>query len=121
MRFYALLPVLLIIFGNSTSNNHHVSKTQEKEYIEFFYQKVVLKANTLDSNGNPLSHIFEEATLKEGNYKIEITDGSGDLYQIVGTNYYLKFQLWYGWAGWREEGMLCVGKGFMGSYFVKTE
>lgn len=94
---------------------------QDKEYISNIYQKTNLKLNTLDENGSPISFVFLETSLKQGKYSVEITDGPGDLYQIKGTETFIKFQLFHGYAGWGEQGILVVGTGFYSTYFVKTD
>jgi hypothetical protein len=59
--------------------------------------------------------------LKTGKYEIEITNGPGDLYEIKGTNMFIKFRGYYGYAGYGEEGILVVGNSAYLSTFFKKE
>jgi len=73
----------------------------------------------LDKEGNQIEFVFVKTVLKEGKYKIEITDGPGDLYEVKGTDYFIKLGVYYGYAGYSEEGTLDVGSSAWSSTFYK--
>jgi hypothetical protein len=98
-----------------------LSQNFEEYDIEQFYQKIDLESGTLDQDGQPIDFIFVETELKQGQYEIEIADGPDDLYEIKGTDYYLKFKFYYGYAGYGEEGILDVGTSAWSSTFYKRE
>ena len=100
---------------------HSLSQTLEEYDIEGFYQKIEVESGTLDEEGDEIDFVFVESDLEGGRYEIEITDGPGDLYEIVGTNYYIKFSSYYGYAGYSEEGILNVGSSAWSSTFYKNE
>lgn len=97
------------------------SQDYEEHDVEKFYEKIELETGTLDEDGAEIDFVFVETELEQGKYEIEITDGSGDLYEIMGTNYYIKFKSYYGYAGYREEGILDVGTSAWASTFYKKE
>lgn len=68
-----------------------------------------------------LTLFFVKTELKEGKYEIEITYGLGDLYEIKGTDMYIKFRGYYGYTGYGEEGILVVGSSAYSSTFYKKE
>jgi len=89
--------------------------------VQDIYAKVQLDSGTLDEEGDEIDHIYVESSLKPGRYEIEIADGPGDLYEIKGTKYFLKFQGYYGYAGYGQEGILIVGATAWNSKFIKNE
>lgn len=95
------------------------SQEYEEYDIEEFYKKIELESGTLDQDGGDIDFIFVETELEQGQYEIEITDGPGDLYEIRGTDYYIKFKLYYGYAGYGDEGILDVGTSVWSSTFYK--
>lgn len=97
------------------------SQEYEEYTIENFYKKIELDNGTLDEYGKPIYFIFIKTNIEEGNYEIEITDGPGDLYEIKGTDLFIKFRGYYGYAGYGEEGILKVNSGYISSAFYKIE
>lgn len=83
--------------------------------VEEFYMKVELENNSLDEDGDDIDFVFvkTKVNLDEGLYEIEITDGPGDLYEIKGTDLFVTFRGYYGYAGYGEE---CIMK-VTGSYY----
>lgn len=93
---------------------------QTKEYkIDSFYERIEFKEKALDEKGNIIKHVYIETELENGVYSIEISDTNANLYNINGTNYYIKFWGFYGFAGFAEKGTLVVKTGFMNSKFIK--
>ena len=89
--------------------------------VDEFYKKIDLDYGTLDESGSSIDFIFVKTELKQGKYEIEITDGPGDLYEIQGTDMFVKFRGYYGYAGYGEEGILVVGTSAYSSTFYKKE
>ena len=93
-----------------------------KEYkIEDFYQRIDLESGALDEDGRSIDFVFVKHQLDKGKYEVEITDGPGDLYHIKGTDYYIEFRMYYGYAGYADEGILEVGYSTYTSTFYKLE
>jgi len=97
------------------------SQDYEEHEIEEFYKKIEVDSGTLDEDGDEIDFIFVETELDQEKYEIEITDGPGDLYEIKGTNYYIEFRFYYGYAGYGEEGILEVGSSAWSSIFYKKQ
>jgi len=74
--------------------------------VDEFYKKVDLDRGTLDEDGRSIDHIFVETDLDAGTYEIELTDGKGDLYEVKGTNIYMTFNGYFGYAGYGTECIL---------------
>lgn len=87
--------------------------------IEEFYEKVDVKSGTLNEDGEEISFVFIPSEMKQGIYEVEITDFKNDLYQIKGTDYYVKFRSYYGYAGYGDEGVLVVNSSAWSSKFYK--
>lgn len=83
--------------------------------VESFYKKVELEDDSLDEDGDEIDFVFikTEIDLDSGLYEIEVSDGSGDLYQIRGTELYVTFRGYFGYAGYSEECIMEV----TGSYY----
>ncbi len=89
--------------------------------VEEFYEKIEVKSGTKDEDGDDISFVFVPSDLEQGLYRVEIADGAGDLYHIKGTEYYIEFRGYYGYAGYEEEGVLEVGYSAYNSTFYKKE
>ncbi len=87
--------------------------------IEEFYEKVDVESGTLNEEGEEIDFVFVTTEMKQGTYEIEITDYKNDLYHIKGTDFYLKFRGYYGYAGYGDEGILVVGYSIWSSTFYK--
>ncbi len=87
--------------------------------IEGFYVKKELPQGSLDENGNNIRVIFMTTEINNGVYDIEITDANGDFYNIKGTDFYLKFRTYYGYAGYGDKGVLTVSYSMYNSKFYK--
>lgn len=75
--------------------------------VDEFYKKVELDYGTLDEDGDEIEYVYVKTKVDAGDYKIELTDGDGDLYEVKGTNLYIKFNGYFGYAGYSTE---CVMK-----------
>lgn len=104
-----------MIFGFSQVINAQNLEDLDSYDVEVFYKKVDLDNDTLDEDGDEIDFVFVKTKvgLDEGLYNIEITDGPGDLYEIKGTDLFITFRGYYGYAGYGEECVLEV----TGSYY----
>jgi len=75
--------------------------------VDEFYKKVELDYGTLDKNGNTIKYVYTKTEVDSGDYKIDLSDGDGDLYEIKDTNIYIKFNGYFGYAGYSTE---CIMK-----------
>lgn len=76
--------------------------------IKHFYNKVDLD-EALDESGDAISYVFVQTKSPSiGAYEIEISDAEGSLYKVKGTDYYIKFNSYFGYAGYSQEGVLVV-------------
>lgn len=89
--------------------------------VEEFYRKVELQDGTLDQEGDEIEYVFITTSVKQGRYEVELTDGPGDLYEIKGTDYYVTFRGYFGYAGYGTEGLLIVGTSAWSSKFIKYD
>lgn len=94
----------------------------EQEYmVDEFYKQVQLETGTLDEDGDDIDFIFVQTDLTPGRYEIEIADGPGDLYEVKGTDYFIRFRSYFGYAGYGTEGMLIVGSSAWSSKFIRYD
>ena len=114
MRKTIILLILLTIPILSQSYYNWENYTVDK-----FYEKVDLDYGTLDQNGDQIDYIYIEKEVDAGIYEIEITDADGDLYEIKGTNLFIKFLTYYGYAGYGEEGILEVNQNGYATFYKK--
>ncbi|KAF9658330.1 hypothetical protein ABHQ57_14740 [Tenacibaculum sp. ZH5_bin.1] len=75
--------------------------------VDEFYKKVELDDETLNEDGDEIEYIYVKTKVDKGDYKIELTDGDGDLYEIKGTNLYVTFNGYFGYAGYSKK---CIMK-----------
>ncbi len=76
--------------------------------VDEFYKKVELDRETLDEDGDEIEYVYVKTELDNGDYKIDLTDGDGDLYEVKGTNIFIKFNGYFGYAGYSTECILKV-------------
>lgn len=76
--------------------------------VDEFYKKIELDYGTLDENGHQIDFIFVKTKIDAGDYEIELTDGPGDLYEIIDTDLYITFNGYFGYAGYGTECILRV-------------
>jgi len=113
------IKLTLILFATCYSSLVF-SQQWEEHSIDEFYKKVELD-DALDEDGNQIDFVFVKTDLKQGKYEVTITDGPGDLYEVKGTDYYIKFRGYYGYAGYSDEGILEVGSSAWSSTFYKKD
>ena len=100
-----------------------VTKSQDLDNLDSysvdkFYKKINLDYGTLDESGNSIDFVYVETTLQNGLYDIELTDASGDLYEVKGYNIYIKFNHYFGYAGYGTECYLDVA-GYSSTVYKK--
>jgi len=95
----------------------------ESHDIDKVYKKIELDYGTLNEDGDEIDYIYVETEFKEnsGKYEVELTDGPGDLYEIIDTGYFVTFKFYYGYAGYREECILEVTGGYSPGIIYKLE
>ena len=117
MKILITIPFLLlasIAFGQSLDD-------LDSYTVDEFYEKIELEYGTLDENGNSIDFVFVKTELDAGTYEIDLTDGPGDLYEVKGTNLFITFNGYFGYAGYSEECILKVEGGYYSSTVYKLE
>lgn len=76
--------------------------------VDEFYKKVELDSGTLDEDGDEIEYMYVKTELDTGDYRIELTDGDGDLYEVKDRNIFIKFNSYFGYAGYSTECILKV-------------
>lgn len=117
MKKYILITFVLLIAQLSLSQN---LSELDSYIVDEFYKKIELDYGSLDEQGRSIDFVFikTKPELKVGKYDIEITDGPGDLYEIKGTNLFVKFRTYYGYAGYSDECILEITSSYYGSATV---
>lgn len=89
--------------------NNNKKDNRDWENISKVYIKTEC-SYCLDDSGRNIDFVFipKNDALKSGNYKVELTDFRNDLYQIKGTDIYIKFSGYHGYAGYGQAGILSV-------------
>lgn len=116
VKLLAFSMVILLLLVSATIPSSSKGKMDEYS-IDDIYQKIDLDYGTLDEQGQSIDFIFTKASLKAGRYEITISDGPGDLYEINGTDYYLTFSSYYGYAGYGDEGIIEINSYGSGSFY----
>jgi hypothetical protein len=114
-----LLIILTLVLSFQMTSYSQTYKDWEDEDVEEFYEKANVKYGTLGEDGRKISFILVPTTMKQGVYEVEISDYKNDIYEIKGTDYYIKFRGYYGYAGYGDEGVLVVGSSAYSSTFYK--
>ena len=76
--------------------------------VDEFYKKVELDYGTLGEDGYSIDFIFVKTELDNGTYEVELTDGPKDLYEVKGTNIFIEFRNYFGYAGYGTDCILKV-------------
>lgn len=104
MKKTIILPLLLLITHLCIGQN----LDELDDYtVDEFYKKVELDYGTLDEEGDEIKYIYVKTKIDSGDYKIELKDSDGDLYEVKGTNLYIKLNGYFGYAGYSTE---CIMK-----------
>jgi hypothetical protein len=114
-KLFLLIAVVVVCM--SATNSTKVNGTMDEYGIDDIYQKVELEYGTLDESGQSIDFVFTKSSLKAGRYEVTIADGPGDLYQIKGTDIYLTFTSYYGYAGYGDEGIIEINSYGSGSFY----
>ncbi|MGC6430140.1 MAG: hypothetical protein ACON5F_03770 [Jejuia sp.] len=101
-----LLTLLIFVIISNLSFGQNLEDL-DSYTVDDFYKKVELDYGTLDEDGDEIEYIYVKTKVDKGDYKIELTDGDGDLYEIKDTNLYVKFNGYFGYAGYSTE---CIMK-----------
>jgi len=94
-------------------------KELEECRIDEVYVKKTLPYGSLGEDGRAIDCIYVKGTIDNGRYDVSISDGKGDLYNVNGTDYYITFTSFHGYAGYAEEGILDIN-GY-NAYFYKKK
>ncbi|ARV10671.1 hypothetical protein BTO05_00485 [Winogradskyella sp. PC-19] len=105
MKKYIFSTTTLILFISFSFSQS--LKDLDNYTVDEFYKKVELDYGTLDEDGDDIDYIYVKTEVDSGDYKIELSDGDGDLYEVKGTNIYIKFRGYFGYAGYSTE---CIMK-----------
>lgn len=79
------LSISLLSFGQSYED-------WDEHDVVRFYEKIELKSNTLDSEGEEIEEIYVPTKVEDGVYEVEVYKISSKLYQIRNTNIYMYFR-----------------------------
>jgi len=105
--YKSLLLITLLLLVSSSSHAQFYEDEWEEHDVDQIYIKKDVDYGTLDEDGDSIDHIYIPAELDRGKYEVEISDETGDLYLIEGSDYYLTFDGYYGYASY-DEGYLVV-------------
>lgn len=116
------LLILFLVLASTTSYAQSLEDLDDYS-IEKVYKKIDLDYGTLDQDGNEVDEIYvvTEFDVERGKYEVELTDGQGDLYEIIDTGYYVTFDYYFGYAGYRQECILEVTGGYSPGTIYKLE
>lgn len=104
MKLLLFAPLLLCAFF---SNAQDLSNLQSYS-VNDFYNKIDLDYGSLDEDGRSIDFIFVKTDMDYGTYKVKLSDGPSDLYQINGDDLYIKISGYFGYAGYGKECILKV-------------
>ena len=85
--------------------------------VDEFYKKIDLDSGTLGEDGRAIDFIFIKTELDKGTYEIKLTDGPGDLYEVIDTNIFIEFRNYFGYAGYRKECILKVNSPYSSTVY----
>jgi hypothetical protein len=118
MKKYLYIIVLVCISNFSFSQS---LDDLDSYTVDEFYKKVELDAGTLGEDGSSIDFVFVKTSLESGTYEIELTDGPGDLYEVKGTDIFIDFRGYFGYAGYGTECIMKVEGGYYSSTVYKLE
>lgn len=114
------LSLIVLFLLTSISNVYSQNLEDLDDYqVDEFYKKIDLDYGTLDDDGNSIDYIYVKTSVDTGEYKIDLTDADGDLYEIKGTNIYVTFRGYFGYAGYSTECIMKVN--YYGATVYKLE
>ena len=119
MKHYLIITIFFAIFSGSAIGQ---SLDDLDSYtVDEFYKKIELDYGTLGEDGRPIDFVFVKTELESGTYEIGLTDGPGDLYEVKGTDIYIEFRGYFGYAGYGTECIMKVEGGYYSSTVYKLE
>lgn len=89
--------------------------------VDKIYKKIEVDYGTLDDEGDEIEYILVETELDSDMYEIELTDGPGDTYEIKGTDIFITFNYYFGYAGYGTECYMEVTNGYNPATIYKKE
>lgn len=98
---------ILLILISITSYGQNLEDLDSYD-VDEFYKKIELDDDTLDEDGDEIEYIYVKTEVDSGEYKIELSDADGDLYEIKGTDLYVTFRGYFGYAGYSTECLMKV-------------
>lgn len=113
MKKYVLLSLLFLLTNLAYSQSY---KNWDEHNVDYFYEKIDLDYGTLDEDGDEIDHIYVRTEIEAGVYEVEISDETGDLFLIEGTDYYVEFTGYYGYASY-DDGILEVNSYGGGTFY----
>lgn len=102
----SILSLFLILF--STISFSQNLNDLDSYTVDEIYKKVDLDYGTLGEDGTTIDFIFVKTDLDTGKYKVDLSDGPNDLYNINGTDLYITLRGYFGYAGYATECILEV-------------
>lgn len=90
--------LLLLFIGISTLSYGQNLDDLDAYKVDGFYKKLVLNDGTLDKDGNEIEYVYVKTEVEKGDYKVELMEGDGDLYEVKDANYYIKFNGYFDYA-----------------------
>jgi hypothetical protein len=114
--------ISILIFTFITNTSFAQSLDDLDSYtVDEFYKKVEMDAGTKEEDGKSIDFVFVKTSLESGTYEIELTDGPGDLYEVKGTDIYIEFRGYFGYAGYGTECIMKVEGDYYSSTVYKLE
>ena len=95
--------ILLVLLSVPFFGSSQTLDALDDYTVSEIYKKVNLDYGTLNPSGSNIDFVYVKTSLENGLYNVEITDGSGDVYEVKGSNIYLKFNSYFGYAGYGTE------------------
>ncbi len=118
MKIFLIITAFLFIGHSSFSQ----SLEELDDYsVDKIYKKIEVDDGTLDDEGEEIEFILVETELDSGIYEIELTDGPGDTYEIKGTDIFVTFKYYFGYAGYGTECFMEVTNGYTPAIIYKKE
>ena len=89
--------------------------------VDKIYKKIEVDSGTLDDEGEEIEFILVETELDKGLYEIQLTEGPGDTYEIKGTDIFITFNFYFGYAGYGLECYMEVTNAYTPATVYKKE
>lgn len=119
MKHYLIFLLIFTILSGSTAAQSF--DDLDSYTVDEFYKKIELDYGTLGEDGRPIDFVFVKTEIESGTYEIKLTDGPGDLYEVMGTDIHIEFRGYFGYAGYGTECIMKVEGGYYSSTVYKQE